>query len=394
MERDRIYGIGEPVAMCALDKGEDPMHAAALMEKVGFTAVREWMHLPILLENPTTVKPNAVALYTELLNRYRALDMEITGMSHEWYLAGEPIKPNQNAMYARDLAPGSLYMQTLEMLEQSWFTMVSRFPQVQQWEVGNEWNTDTFLHPIGWQFGQPGFEEAEKFDISVDMMYFAAKGIRRANPDAKVVSFSPAVAIPGLGSTSPLFAPPGYGIALALSHVYERIKSGRFWSSNTDDYFDMLAWHPYLLTQMTPRAISETYPAERRFFREEDIDAQWRSVNDMAYNIMAMNGDGHKKVLLTEMGFSDLGDPQREKKQAHMLEKMFEIVKTMPYIKTIHIFRLFTNSAMAEQTDPGQIGGIEDVYFGIFQEADQNFAPREKAYTMQRLCGGTGQFDA
>lgn len=84
-----------------------------------------------------------------------------------------------------------------------------------------------------------------------------------------------------LGRRSVIFCPPGYGILLAFSRVYERIKSGRFWSDNTDDYFDMLAWHPYPLTGIMPMAACEDYPAKRKFFRSEDIDAQWRLVSDM-----------------------------------------------------------------------------------------------------------------
>ncbi len=69
--------------------------------------------------------------------------------------------------------------------------MVSLFPQVSQWEVGNEWNINAFLQPDGFldsDMSEP-FSPEEKLDIAVDLMYFAAKGIRRANPNAKVVSF-------------------------------------------------------------------------------------------------------------------------------------------------------------------------------------------------------------
>ena len=122
------------------------------------------------------------------------MDVEITGMSHQWFLAGKEFRGSENSMYPRDLTEDSLYMWTLHLLEESWRTMVKAFSQVTQWEVGNEWNTDTFLHPVGWEPEQPGFSENEKMDIAVDLMYFSAKGIRRGNPAAKVVSFYLAVA--------------------------------------------------------------------------------------------------------------------------------------------------------------------------------------------------------
>ncbi len=389
MERNRIYGIGEPITVRSIGGSIDLMISMDKVEAVGFTALREWMHITSILENPTTPKPKVVEEFTKTLNRCVALDIEVTGMSHDFFLAGDTLTPSNNAMYARDLTEGSLYMQTLHLLEESWFTLSSLFPQVTQWEVGNEWNSDTFMHPIGWCFGMPGFTEEEKMDIAVDLMYFSAKGIRRGNPNAKVVSFSPAVAIPTLGSKAPVFCPPGYGIAQTFACVYDRIKSGNYWSDNSDDFFDMLAWHPYMLTQIMPMAASEEYPAKRRFFRVEDADAHWRAINDMVYTVMSMNGDGHKQVLLTEMGFSDWGNPELEAKQAEIFPRMFEILKSMPYVKTVHVFRLFMDRKMAEQTDPGQIGGIGEVYYGLFEESSGGYAPRKKAKVLQQLCGGT-----
>ena len=388
MEKNRIYGLGEPVGMQVLAGMIDLNETLDRIEALGATAFREWMHIPEVLFDPDTVKPEALKVYTEILNRLQALDIEITGMSHEWFLAGDELKPCQSSMYARDLTPGSLYMQTLELMEQSWYTVAKTFPQVTQWEVGNEWNLDQFLHPIGWKHGTPGFSEDEKMDIAVDLMYYSAKGIRRGNPQAKVVSFAPAVTQPNLGGRSnAIFCPPSYGMTLSLSMVYERIKSGRFWSDNTDDYFDSVALHPYLLTHIMPMAAANDYPAEKRFFRTEEIDAGWRAPLDMAYTIMTMNGDGKKQMLLTEMGFSDWGIPGLDEKQAAMQETLFEFIKTMPYVKTIHSFRLY--APKFEEVAEGFLP-MGEVCFGMFQR-DENgqYQPRKKAFTLQKIYGGT-----
>ena len=296
MAKNRLFGIGEPVSMFVTTGEVNAEETLSRVEALGATAVREWMHLPVVLSDPDTVKPEAKAAFDRVLNRYRELDIEITGLNHEWFLAGETLRRGHNEIYARDLTPGSLYMQTLELLERSWRTMATAFPQVTQWEVGNEWNLDTFLHPIGWEYGTPGFSEEEKMDIAVDLMYFSCRGIRQGNPAAKVVSFSPAVTQPNLGGRGAIYYPSAYGIALAISRIYERIKSGDFWSTNTDDFFDMVAIHPYMLTQIMPMAASEAYPAERRFFRAESPDAGWRAPIDMVYTIMSMNGDGKKQM--------------------------------------------------------------------------------------------------
>lgn len=392
MEKDRMYGLGEPISMQVLGGVIDLDETLRRVVAIGPTAFREWMHIPLVLDDPETVNPRALEVYNKVLDRLKELDVEITGMSHKWFLAGDELKDSENSMYARDLSEGSLYMQTLELLERSWETMARTFPQVTQWEVGNEWNLDQFLHPIGWKNGEPGFSEDEKMDIAVDLMYFSARGIRKGNPDAKVVAFSPAVTQPNLGGhSSALFCPPAYGITLSVSRVYERIKSGRFWSDNTDDYFDLWAIHPYLLTQIMPMAASEEYPAERRFFRAEDIDAGWRAPVDMVYTIMSLNGDGKKQMLLTEMGFSDWDIPGLEEEQIAMQEKLFEFIKTMPYVKTIHSFRLY--APKPEEVGEGFLP-MGEVCFGLFRK-DENgqYRPRKKAFSLQKIYGGKGELN-
>lgn len=384
MSRDRLYGIGEPLTSRGLHGDLDPMVGLELMDAMGCTAFREWMHIPDILSDPITPKPKAVEAYTRTLNRCKELDIEVTGMSHKWFLPDGSISGAENLK--RDIAPGSEYRKMLEMLETSWCTLASIFPQVTQWEVGNEWNIDIFLHPVGWHYGLPSFSLEEKMDIAVDMMYFSARGIRRGNPEAKVVSFSPTVQKDGL----PYFIPCQYGMALALEKVYQRIESGNFWSTKSDDFFDLLAWHPYLPTQMTYAPILENYPAASFFNREEAPDALWRGYNDAAYNVMVRHGDGHKKVLLTEFGFSDKGDPEWEKRQAELFRMAFDIAKTMPYIKTLHSFRLFEQESMGQSDDPGTISGTAEVYFGFFREPRYHYAPRNKAYALQNIYGGKG----
>lgn len=143
MERNRLYGIGEPLAMFEMTGEVNADASLDRYEALGVTAVREWMHLPIVLSDPDTVNPDAYKAYTRVLNRMKDMDMEITGMNHEFFLAGEELRRGHNEMYARDLTEGSLYMQTLALLERSWYTMAKAFPKVEQWEVGNEWNLDT-----------------------------------------------------------------------------------------------------------------------------------------------------------------------------------------------------------------------------------------------------------
>ena len=130
MEKDRFFGVGEPLIQRQRDQGIDAATYLDLVAGLGCTAYRSWMHITEILDDPSTPNPEAVDMHTKLLDRAAELDIEVTGMSHEWFLPEGCRQRTGHAMPERDLTPGSLYMQALEMLEESWFTMASTFPQV------------------------------------------------------------------------------------------------------------------------------------------------------------------------------------------------------------------------------------------------------------------------
>ena len=382
----RFYGVGEPLIQRQHDQGIDAPAYLDLVKGLGCNAYRAWMHLTDLLLDPVTPDPEAVALHTRLLDRAAELDIEVTAMSHEWFLPEGCRQRTGHAMPARDLTEGSLYRQALDMLEQSWFTMVSLFPQVKIWEVGNEWNLNAFLHPDGFldsDMSAP-FSADEKMDIAVDMMYFAARGVRRANPEALVASFSPALSTPGLGGDMPDYLPVMYGVAWTLDKVYSRIKSGAFPSTNTDDYFDLVAWHPYVFT-------NRDVPDQDLFLDVDEPDQLWQSYNDAAYKVMKKYGDGHKQVLLTESGFTDCGNSEWEQRYAAYNKKMLAIAGRLPYVRTLHNFRLLNENAMLQRggIEQNQIGGLTEVYFGLFTDPEDGCHPRARALAIQEMTGST-----
>lgn len=386
MDKKRLFGVGEPLIQRQRDQGIDAPAYMELVKGLGCTAYRSWMHLTEVLSDPTTPIPEAVEMHTRLLDKCVELDIEVTGMSHEWFLPEGCIQKTGHAMPARDLAEGSLYMQALSMLEESWCTMASLFPQVAIWEVGNEWNLNAFLHPDGFlstDMTHP-FSPDEKYDIAVDMMYFAARGVRRGNPKARVASFSPALSTPGLGGGMPDFFPVMYGVAWALDQVYSRIKSGKFWSANTDDYFDIVAWHPYVFTT---KDVSD----RDLFLDVEEPDTLWRDFNDAAYRVMRKYGDGHKQAILTETGFTDCGNHDWEVRYGRYNQKIMKYAADMPYVRTLHNFRLLNENAMLLRAgiEDNQIGGLTEVYFGLFTDPEEGCEPRARALAIQEMTGAT-----
>jgi hypothetical protein len=342
------------------------------------------MHLTEILRDPSTLIPEEAEKHTRLLDKCLELDIEVTGMSHEWFLPEGCRQRTGHAMPARDLTEGSLYMQALSMLEESWYTMASAFSQVAIWEVGNEWNLNAFLHPDGFldsDMTRP-FSPDEKYDIAVDMMFFAARGIRRGNPRARVASFSPALSTPGLGGGMPDFFPVMYGAAWALDQVYRRIVSGKYWSSDPDDYFDLVAWHPYVFTT---REVSD----RDLFMDVEEPDTLWRDFNDACYRVMRKYGDGDKQVLLTETGFTDCGNPEWEERYARYNKKIMDYAQAMPYVRTLHNFRLLNENSMLQRAgiEENQIGGLTEVYFGLFTDPEEGCQPRKRALAIQAMTG-------
>ena len=391
-EKSRFFGIGEPL----IQREEDTRIPAAayldLIDGMGCTAYRSWMHIPDILLDPETPNEAVAERHRLLLARAEELDIEVTGMSHEWFLPEGCRQRCGHAAPPRDLTEGSLYRQMLDMLERSWATMASLFPTVAQWEVGNEWNLNAFLQPDGFMEDpeMEPFSPEEKLDIAVDMMYYAARGIRRGNPKAKVVSFSSALSTPWLGGDLPEYFPPMYGIAWTLDAVYRRIASGHFPSTNPDDYFDIVAWHPYQMST------DQREKDKDLFLHIEEPDRLWVDYSNAAYRVMCQYGDAEKPVIFTETGFTDCGDPERESRQADYTEKLIGYAAQMPYVKTVFHFRLLNERGMLERNgiEDNQIGGLAEVYFGMFTDPSEGCEPRLKARVIQRAAGGTGDLAA
>ena len=384
MYRKRLFGVGEPLIQREMEQGISAAACMDLIKGMGCTAYRSWMHLTDILKDPETPDEDVLKRHTALLNRAKELDIEVTGMSHEWFLPEGCRQKKGHAMPPRDLTEGSLYLQALKMLEESWAAMAGLFPQVAIWEVGNEWNLYADLQPDGFldtDMSKP-FTPDEKYDIAVDMMYFAARGIRRGNPKAKVASFSPALSTPDLGGGMPDFFPVMYGAAWALDQVYRRIKSGNFWSDNPDDYFDIVAWHPYVFTT---KKVSD----KDLFLDVEEPDTLWRDYSDAAYRVMCKYGDAEKEVILTETGFTDCGNPEWETRYAAYNKKIMAYAAEMPYVRTLHNFRLLNENAMLKRAgiEDNQIGGMTEVYFGLFTDPEDGCRPRKRALAIQEMTG-------
>jgi len=379
MAQNLLFGIGEPVFVREMQDNIPAEKTIAIMKALGVKCLREWTYLTTVLKDPKTVDEVAAKRQQEIFRMAGDAGMTVVGMSHMWFLP-DPIRKGGCSVPDRDLTEGSLYMRFLNMLEESWYTMAGRFPEVKYWEMGNEWNHNPFLHPL--TYGESGladvFDMRTKADISTDMMYWSAKGIKRANPNAKTVMASPAP-VDEKGKPS-VKAMAGY-----LEMIYKNIFSGAYPTKDTDDFFDVLAWHPYYFSNDPgDYAWTPLGPDER-----------WVAENDEIYGVARKYGDGDKKVMFTELGYTDLGSPEADKKQGEWYESIFRIcAERMPYVQTVHLFRLFEDFRADRERKSADWGGIAEVYFGMFREPENGFSPKEKALAYKRAAGGTGDLHA
>lgn len=127
----------------------------------------------------------------------------------------------------------------------------------------------------------------------------------------------------------------------------------------------------------------------------QEPDSLWQSYNNAAYRVMKKNGDGHKQVLLTESGFTDCGDPELEIRYADYNKKLLRLASELPYVRTLHNFRLLNENAMLKRAgiESNQIGGLTEVFFGLFTDPEDGCRPRKRAWAIHELTGSTADLE-
>ena len=60
-------------------------------------------------------------------------------------------------------------------------------------------------------------------------------------------------------------------------------------------------------------------------------------------------------------------------------------------MRTLHNFRLLNENAMLKRAgiEENQIGGLTEVYFGIFTDPEDGCRPRERAKVLQEMTGSS-----
>lgn len=370
-----LFGIGE-VFDNAIDPEIRPEQTIELVGNMGFGSMRLWMHHKKLLQLAPDGK---VRLNDAYVTAYRGYIDALLGkgvthlvsMNHS-YLYPASFDGDRESENQIPLPDSPCYAEFLHLIEESYATVAAAFPQLIYYEVGNEENMHRFIakpnYHLSGGIAEKDYDERycytreEKARITVDICYYANRGVKRGNPNAFVVMPSP----------TPYF---GYAECVEFVDVlYRSIESGKLPTglpadTDPDNYFQILSWHPY------------------------NFGGDWQTFTDgcnLLYDVAKRHGDDGKKVFITEFGYHDFDFVQsgrcKTKQEADALQARFfrtdfeAFRQKLPYVETVHVFRLYDWIAGP---------GIE-VDFGLFTSpaACGCIRPKEKGKAIYRLIHG------
>lgn len=217
-----LYGM-DYIAFEGIGNGIDYVKAFQLMQNLGVKSIRHWMHVDWFFDEEFNVRQANVDTMKDILAEAAKYDFQLVGMNHHNINKYGPAHVNDKVSRS-----SSYYAEWIENYERGWYELAKLFPEITIWEIDNETNNIDFMQNAE---GTGAFSLQEMADISTDLFYYGSRGVHQANPDAVTV-------MGGFVTWS------GEGF---LKAVYENIKSGNFGEGSTDpdDYFQALAWHPY-----------------------------------------------------------------------------------------------------------------------------------------------------
>ncbi len=364
-EEGYLYG------MCYLvyegyHNGIDYTKGLELMKNLGVKSIRHWMHFRYFMKDYKTFDPERTALMHDMIAEMQKYGFQIIGMSHwNWSLETESWaigKPK------RIPVEGSNYYKWLECYEENWYQVVKEFPEITIWEIDNEINNKDFMYIADDAERLMSLEEMAA--VSADMLYYASRGIHRANPDAITV-------MGGIVDPLGLGIPASHtGITMVnyMEALYDCIDSGEHGSFYPDDFFQVAAWHPYYYRGMA--------------------DDYFVAQNNAIYEVIKRREGKDKKVYLTEFGWNDTAWNEAEILEA--MKTLYQVVQTqMPYVESLHYFKAFNNmnnngenSGLFADPNPGRVD-----WSPMLNVRRDPGSPKSYAYIYQQIAGGEGPLD-
>lgn len=303
---------------------------------LGIKTYRVWMNFATILtrdpnSNEVLIKEGAAEAYHKFFAALKENGVERICAGNSNYLHPYGYDATTHNVVPDPFLEQEEYLAFLELYQESYRVLATEFPEVNYFEPTNEaeLTTGQNLCRNGYEWGGSDngdymYTNEELAHILADLCFYAKQGVQSVNKDNRVLT-------PALCAFTTL---PDF-----LEQIYSAIESGAHPSgqekayTNPDSYFDILNWHPYLLTLSEP-----------------EMDENWVALQKRIYAVAENHGDSEKSVWFSEMGFSDRGTYERQEEMADNVTKMFDYIdKELPFIETVCFFRL-TNLAEATST--------------------------------------------
>lgn len=352
-DKQYIYGMTD----LSGQEDVDYHYTHKLYKNMGVKSVRLWLHCNWVMKSPTEYSPSGLTKMRAIYDDLKQGGFQIIAMNHSnFHKTGEINSSKTTAKPHRDLSEGSYYLEWLNDLETTYYNLVSAFPDIEYWEIDNECNNDDFMPALG----GVNFDLEEKAEVYYDMMYFASRGIHRANPNAKTVMGGLIV------SNASSF----------LETIYDCIEGKDSWSTNPDDYFQVGCWHPYLVN-----------------YNHE----QFVTINNKIYNVIKKREGKDKKVFLTEIGWSENTGVKIED-QCSYISDMYKTCKDdLPYVESAHYFRMYDEYASTWGSDAEKTFGLfyDPITEKVTETGEKIYLaqPKSTAYIYQQCSGGSGDLN-
>ena len=375
VDKSKLYGVCdlsfEEYDWRSANEKIDYHESHLLMQHLGVTSVRFWTQFYYFMNGPTSLKD--VSKYREIRDMYEDLvatnpDATIIGMNHSNYLDGNM---SNSKKPRRDLTPNSSYIHWLEDYEQSWYTLVTIFPEIEYWEIDNEINNDDFMRPND---DGNNFTIQEKAQISADMLLYASRGIHHANKNAKTISGGIIV----FDYSKPVDF---------VSCLYDEIENNTWGTTNPDDFFQIFGVHPYINNGAT--SFSKT---------------TFKNTMNSIYDELSAREGKDKIVYCTEVGFNDYRYEESthsyngEVRSGECIREMFEAAYELPYIESLCYYKMYDNEKINYNRyglfrDPINLRTYDKLVDGgnaATYIAPSLASPKPGAFALQSLTGANG----
>jgi len=349
-----LFGMHEAITYRHLsDEKLNISRAFEVLQSLGVRKIRvsiwRWY-----MRNSTTFKNETIKNAVKYVIRNASLfGVEIMGYVQDFPSWMTGIAKDQQTVPHRNMTEGSKYRRFLELYEESWETLAREFEEIKVWEIGNEYNLRRFLHPPEYNEtdSKTWFPYQERVNITTDLLYYGSRGIHTGNRNATTVMCGLGPAANGIRD-----------IENFLNSIYENIESGEWPSMNPNDFFQVACWHPYT-------------------FNEKPTKHNWVNPNKAVYEVMKKHGDGNKKVVFSEMGFSDNCTGLFKEEVAEYLSETFRLAKdNFPWLRTIYWFRLTDRDP---EYDPNL--DCSEYGYGVVETPRENWTWKPAAYAYESL---------